>query len=239
MAHTAGADTAKAAAGKKEEASQYKGVSWHRGVWIARLWLPQEKHRKFLGSYATEEEAAKAYDHASTTLLGPDAYRNFPTEDIPEPPSSLGDKKKKKRTSKYRGVSKASEGERWRVRIYGGLDGYQDIGVYATQEDAARAYDYEALKRLGSSAELNFPAENIREPPSPLPFGGEKQAKKTSKYRGVAKASKYGNWKARISGRYIGSYATEEEAARAYDRETINYFGPDTKLNFPATDING
>jgi AP2-like factor, euAP2 lineage len=63
----------------------------------------------------------------------------------------------------------------------------------------------------------------------------------TSIYVGVSrKAGKGGlarQWTAyiRVSGRfiYLGRYATEEEAARAYDVAALEHFGPGAKLNFP------
>lgn len=33
---------------------------------------------------------------------------------------------------------------------------------------------------------------------------------------------------------YIGTYATEEEAAKAYDIAALKYFGEDTNINFPS-----
>lgn len=162
-----GADAAKDAAEKKKEEGAYKAFKgvYRRpsGAWIARIWIPEKKGRKYIGSYATAEDAARAYDHAATTLFGPAAYRNFPAEDIPEPPPSLGDKKQKSKTSQYHGVSKASEGNRWMARISGGPNGTKYIGRYGTEEEAALAYDREAVERFGSAAKLNFPGKDISE----------------------------------------------------------------------------
>ena len=57
-----------------------------------------------------------------------------------------------------------------------------------------------------------------------------------NEYRGVYNSGSYGRWKARIvvNGRkiHLGTYATAEEAARAWDRRAIKERGPTTVTNF-------
>ena len=60
-------------------------------------------------------------------------------------------------SSKYRGVSrnKHNKSKPWQVQIW--IDSkYKYLGIYATEEEAARAYDAEGA-RLGRK--LNFPGE--------------------------------------------------------------------------------
>jgi hypothetical protein len=58
--------------------------------------------------------------------------------------------------SPYKGVSFHSLNGRWRARIK--VDGkYVSLGVYATQEEAARAYDAAARELFGEFACPNFP----------------------------------------------------------------------------------
>ena len=111
---------------------------------------------------------------------------------------------------------------------------------HATEEEAARAYDAEGA-RLGQ--ELNFPeewvdVEDIEEKYEALSYKGKRKASSSSssKYRGVTldKGQKSKPWQAQITingkYKYLGSYATEEEAARAHDAEGVRL---GRELNFP------
>ena len=201
---------------------------------------------KYLGTHATEEEAARAYD-AEGARLGKEL--NFPeewkdVEDIEAKYEALSYKKGKRKassisSSKYRGVSrnKGSKSKPWVAQI--NIDGKQKyLGYHATEEEAARAHDAEGA-RLGQ--ELNFPeewedVEDFEEKYEALSYKGKRKASSSSKYRGVYRNHRRQSkpWVAniKIDGKmqYLGSYATEEEAARAYDAEGVRV---GRKLNFP------
>jgi len=59
--------------------------------------------------------------------------------------------------------------------------------------------------------------------------------KYTSQYKGVYRAShaKSNPWRAGIVGKYIGSFANEGQAARAYDAAARLRFGEFARTNFP------
>ena len=58
----------------KETRSGYKGVSFHRGVWDARIGVNYK--RIHLGSFHTPEEAAMAYNNAAMRFFGEFARLN-------------------------------------------------------------------------------------------------------------------------------------------------------------------
>jgi AP2 domain/LAGLIDADG-like domain len=64
----------------KQKSSRYKGVTYRKS-WAAHRWqagFVREGKWQYLGTYATEEEAALVYDRAVYDLRGSNAVLNFP-----------------------------------------------------------------------------------------------------------------------------------------------------------------
>ncbi|KAL2320788.1 hypothetical protein Fmac_029757 [Flemingia macrophylla] len=73
--------------GPQNASCEYRGVrqrTW--GKWVSEIREPKKRTRLWLGSFATAEEAAMAYDEAARRLYGPDAYLNLPH--MMQPPTS-------------------------------------------------------------------------------------------------------------------------------------------------------
>jgi hypothetical protein len=71
----------------------------------AALRDPQAKRHRHIGRYASEEDAARAYDCAAVQAHGPGVERNFPGEAINELPVTVGETRKQNKSSRYIGVN--------------------------------------------------------------------------------------------------------------------------------------
>lgn len=60
----------------------FRGVEWasDRNGFRARITPDRNVPGRWLGTFATAEEAAMAYDEAARKIYGPDAHLNFPNE---------------------------------------------------------------------------------------------------------------------------------------------------------------
>ncbi|XP_038718679.1 AP2-like ethylene-responsive transcription factor At1g16060 [Tripterygium wilfordii] len=161
--------------------SIYRGVTRHRwtGRYEAHLWdkncwneSQNKKGRQvYLGAYDDEEASARAYDLAALKYWGKDTVLNFPSSNYQEELKEMEGQSKEeyigslrrkssgfsRGVSKYRGVARHHHNGRWEARI-GRVFGnkYLYLGTYATQEEAATAYDMAAIEYRGLNAVTNF-----------------------------------------------------------------------------------
>ncbi|XP_021304945.1 AP2-like ethylene-responsive transcription factor BBM2 [Sorghum bicolor] len=164
-----------------------------------------------------------------------------------------------KRSSRFRGVSRHRWTGRFEAHLWDkgtwnptqkkkGKQVY--LGAYNEEDAAARAYDLAALKYWGPTTYTNFPVVDYERELKVMQNVSKEEylasirrksngfSRGVSKYRGVARHHHNGRWEARI-GRvfgnkylYLGTYSTQEEAARAYDIAAIEYRGINAVTNF-------
>lgn len=139
---------ANSGANKTAVYSLFKGVTYdrQRHAWLAQIGI-NGKHR-YLGRFATEQQAALAYNLAAFEAWGEHAQLNEVDPDVTLPV-------KRSPTSAYRGVCWITRARRFRaaIRVDGKL---RHLGEFVREVDAAVAYNAAAVEAFGDRARLNI-----------------------------------------------------------------------------------
>lgn len=141
-------------------------------------------------------------------------------------------------SSGYKGVYPHSGS--WRVMIRDSKHSrLRRIGTYPTAKEAALAYD-QHCRQTGRITRLNFPSifrYPRLHPQTRQTACLQRATTAAAGFRGVVRRQKH--WRAQIKihgvNRYLGAYATAEEAALAYDKAARKAFGASATMNFPKT----
>ncbi|KAI3981451.1 hypothetical protein MKX01_007378 [Papaver californicum] len=169
------------------------------------------------------------------------------------------------RTSKYHGVTRHFWTGKFEAHLWDNSyirEGHRRkgkqvfLGQYDNEEKAAQSYDLVALKYWGlhASTKLNFPISTYKKQLEEMKEMSKEEfvmyirrnscfKKGSSVYRGVTRHGD-GRWQARISGipgrrgLHLGTFSTEEEAAKAYDIASIRYRGMKAFTNFDVSNYS-
>ena len=184
--------------------------------WVANI-NESGGQSNFLGTFADEVAAARAYDQAALRVHGYNAKLNFPSEEIAQTAQREIDAERQStgpRVSTRKGVKWDLELCKWIVHVDGSTlapssrPGSDSVGLFADEDGAALAYDRAWLEKHGNISDkkqqeqlstlLNFPEQSWAW------FRQQTHQRDGSKYRGVIWArhanNGLGQWKATIQG---------------------------------------
>lgn len=131
--------------------SHYLGVTWYKASrrWQARLCSDNRKYH--LGYYATEEEAARAYDRAVLRFKGPHAPRNFPDSHLMVGTDGHGD-----RGNVGRGARHRSGGRKRERAVPVGADELSGDLMELVADGRNEAYGEDAMKEVDGDGDVTI-----------------------------------------------------------------------------------
>ncbi|CAE7201220.1 PLT2, partial [Symbiodinium sp. CCMP2592] len=195
------------------------------GCQQAHVVEPDEGASLSLGLFASEQDAAKAYDCGLLALKASEAPANYPAKkykqsDIDQVADELEDVWFPRQSARFMGVYRTLTSTKWRaeLEIY---NVKQFLGSFDDEEEAARAVDA-AIRSTGAEKALQlrmlnfctdadyFEEDSWEE--EAVPRGA------SSRFMGVTYHQPSGQFLARFGRRHLGLYDEEDDAARAFDK---------------------
>jgi hypothetical protein len=130
--------------------SKYKGVHWNSASELWKVKIQSDGKYKGLGRFTNEIAAANCYNYFAKLYHGEFALLN----NVPfmEKEEWMKFKKEKNKSSLYRGVSKY-EGK-WVAQLWHDGKSY-NLGTFADEYEAAKAYNRKAIELKGEKAVIN------------------------------------------------------------------------------------
>uniref|UniRef100_A0A453NDU8 AP2/ERF domain-containing protein n=1 Tax=Aegilops tauschii subsp. strangulata TaxID=200361 RepID=A0A453NDU8_AEGTS len=163
-AYGAGRAAKKKAPPRPEARTEFRGVSRTlAGNYGARI-DHSKGQKRWLGTFDTAEEAARAYDEAAVRLHGARAVTNYEQDGVSGSVGRAAAKKKKPAAprpdarTEFVGVSRQPNGKYVAGLWDSGRRKVVTVGRFDTAEEAAGAYDAAAVGMYGAAARTNFEA---------------------------------------------------------------------------------
>ena len=186
---------------KAQQSSQFTGVSWHKGCEKWYAFISCKGQRTHVGYFEEEEDAARAVNDEAKRV-------GIPAPNVVPPRGGGGAGVAKKRKNAGPAVNPAG---RW------ACGGTGDIGGSGGGSDGGR----------GGSGGVG--GGGVGSSGGGGSGGGSHSSKYSSKFTGVSWNKMAKRWQARCKRAYLGNFATQEAAAKAYNIEAKRVGG--TTLN--------